>query len=43
MYTRNTKILYFFFKFVRHFMYNEKNKKIVLFYYLTGERIFNNI
>ena len=26
-----------FFKFVRHFIYNKKNKKIVPFYYLTGE------
>ena len=26
-----------FLKFVRHFIYNEKKKKIVPFYYLTGE------
>ena len=26
-----------FFKFVRHFIHNEKNKKILPFYYLTGE------
>ena len=27
----------YFLKFVRHFVYNEKNKKIVPFYYLIGE------
>ena len=26
-----------FLKFVRHFIYNEKNKKMVPFYYLTEE------